>query len=688
MAEGNVEGKIDDLTRTVNRLSQQLDVYAQNDPKMAKKMAKIDNPDEEDEDGDENEVRGNWGGHLDFLLSCLGYAVGLGNVWRFPYLCYKNGGAVFFIPYVIMLVIVGIPIMLLELSLGQFTSSGPLTCWECVPIFKGIGVAMCIVSGLVGIYYNMIIAWALYYLFASFTSKLPWETCSRDNWWQSDYCEGFLAPTDAQNCTAMGFNTTSVGVCMNGTQPYGFWNLTMAEDNGFKRILPTEDYLNGKVLGKNFGDMDNMGPIRWDLTLSLLGAWIIVIAALIKGVKSSGKVVYFTALFPYVVLVILLIRGVTLEGHFKGIEFYILQPDLSKLANSGVWKDAAVQIFFSLSDSWGGLIALASYNKFHNDCVRDTLIVSIGNCLTSFFAGFVIFSFLGFLAHELDTTVDNVAESGVGLAFIVYPAAVVRMPVSPLWAILFFMMLITLGLDSEFALVETVCTGLMDQFPKLRKKSWAVILCTGIVGFLLGLSLCCNGGAYMLQIMDHYSGGWNVLVIAFCECLCIAYFYGFCRYKEDIRVMIGNTPCCCFPWNACYPWWGACYYVLTPVGVLFILIYSFIQYNEVTYGDYIYPSWATALGWLMTIVVVLGIVVTAIIQVFRYSCDEDKEMIELIRPTRYWGPALPKHRRLMATYLPEGSFEIDPWGNDEGIVTPADVKMEMGNMNPGYSEKM
>merc|ERR1712076_244857 len=193
-------------------------------------------------------------------------------------------------------------------------------------------------------------------------------------------------------------------------------------------------------------------------------------------------------------------------------------------------------------------------------------------------------SFLGFLAHELDTTVDNVAESGVGLAFIVYPAAVVRMPVSPLWAILFFMMLITLGLDSEFALVETVCTGLMDQFPKLRKKSWAVILGTGIIGFLLGLSLCCNGGAYMLQIMDHYSGGWNVLVIAFCECLCIAYFY-----------------------------------VLTPVGVLFILIYSFIQYNEVTYGDYIYPSWATALGWLMTIVVVLGIVVTAIIQVFRYS---------------------------------------------------------------------
>lgn len=687
--------KLDAVNAKLDRLAAQMDLYMSS--KMKKKLqAQVAKEVDDEHDDfstdfskDENEDRGNWTGRLDFLLACLGYAVGLGNVWRFPYLCYKNGGAVFFIPYIIMLVFVGIPIFFFELSLGQFTSSGPLTCWEFAPFFKGVGVAMVTVSALVGIYYNMIIAWSLYYLFASFTTKLPWQDCNRD--WATDWCEDYVL-TLSSRCTGPDFNN-SMGVCWNTTNnpwtPYGIYNRTEAEEYNYKKVLPTEQYLNRHVLGKDLPgiSMDNMGKMKWELVLCFLLAWIIVALSLIKGVKSSGKVVYFTALFPYVVLIILLVRGVTLEGYYEGIEFYILKPDISKLASSGVWKDAAVQIFFSLSDSWGGLIALASYNRFHNDALRDSLIVSIGNCLTSFFAGFVIFSFLGFLAYTLNTTVDKVAESGVGLAFIVYPAAVTRMPVSVLWAILFFIMLITLGLDSEFALIETVTTSILDQWPSTRKRKWLVILLTCLVGFILGLSMCTEGGAYMLQLMDHYSGGWNVLVIAFFECISIAYVYGFCRFKEDIRIMVGNNPCCCFPWNCCSYWWAACWYFFTPVGVVFILIYSWVDYSEVKYGNYVYPQWAAALGWMMTLAVISGIVITGLGLIIKQLC-KGEPLVQLFKPSRFWGPYLKKHRRLMLRYLEPSEVDLDPWNQStDNQVQLDDVKPEMGEPNMAYTSE-
>lgn len=715
--------KIDTLNNNLNRLSNTFEDYVnyqQHHPPAAAQgqtMVKKQSPDgpavkmseteeyqfgQQDFTKDENEERGNWTGRLDFLLSCLGYAVGLGNVWRFPYLCYKNGGAVFFIPYIIMLAFVGIPIFFMELSLGQFTSSGPLTCWEMAPWFKGIGYAMLIVSSLVGIYYNMIIAWAIYYLFASFTGDLPWSKC-RDEW-SSDFCStDILVFKDAQlgmdMCnSSVGLTAADNGVCYNYTDPYtnkfgfvqnytvhGIWNTTLAnlQDPKIKAVLPAEDYLNGEVLSSyHAGSIDNFGTPKWELVLSLLCAWIIVTLSLIKGVKSSGKVVYFTALFPYAVLIILLIRGVTLEGHFEGIKFYILQPQLEKLREAAVWKDAAVQIFFSLSASWGGLIALSSYNRFHNDCLRDSLIVSIGNCLTSFFAGFVIFSFLGFLAHEMGVGVADVANSGVTLAFVVYPEAVIRMPVSPLWAILFFLMLITLGLDSEFALVETITTSIMDKFPQWRKKKSLVIVLTCVIMFLLGLTMTCPGGVYMLQVMDHYSGGWNVLLIAIFECICIVYVYGFRRYREDVRIMIGDFGCF-MPWSVCSFYFLATWGFISPGIVIFILVFSWYDYSEVTLGDYKFPQWAAALGWLMTIVVVLGLVATPIILMIQKAV-KGKEIIELFRPSRYWGPALPKHRELMSRYLSPDDFEIDPYGDDE--VDLEHVKPDMGNNNPGFMQ--
>lgn len=140
--------------------------------------------------------------------------------------------------------------------------------------------------------------------------------------------------------------------------------------------------------------LDFMGPVKPTLALCVFGVFVLVYFSLWKGVRSAGKVVWVTALAPYVVLIILLVRGVSLPGADEGIKYY-LTPEWHKLKNSKVWIDAASQIFFSLGPGFGTLLALSSYNKFNNNCYRDALITSSINCLTSFLAGFVIFSVLG-----------------------------------------------------------------------------------------------------------------------------------------------------------------------------------------------------------------------------------------------------------------------------------------------------
>ena len=245
---------------------------------------------------DENVERGNWTGKADFILACLGYAVGLGNVWRFPYLCYENGGAIFFIPYTLMLFFVGMPIFFLELSLGQFTSCGPTTCWRMAGFFKGIGVAMVIVSAWVAIYYVMIIAWAVWYLFASLihVADLPWQYCNGD--YNTEFCSALLHPVNKTSCLAMEFNAAANGVCYNKTAnqsvPYGIWNGTAAKENNIKAITPSEEYYHGRAMGDIYATdrIDGIGPPRWELVLSLIVSWLIVYFSLIKGIKSSGKV--------------------------------------------------------------------------------------------------------------------------------------------------------------------------------------------------------------------------------------------------------------------------------------------------------------------------------------------------------------------------------------------------------------
>ncbi|EEC18529.1 sodium-neurotransmitter symporter, putative [Ixodes scapularis] len=538
-------------------------------------------------DVDENKERGNWTSGVEFLLSCLSYAVGLGNIWRFPYLCYRNGGGAFLIPYSIMLFFVGLPLFFLELSFGQYASEGPITIWKISPLFQGIGYAMFMMTTLVGVYYNMILAWSMFYLLSSLTTQLPWSSC--DNWWNTN-----------------GVHLSNGSCVIKDEVEPSVWDSVVNSTDNTK--MASDEYFHNFVLDLTEGIHD-LGGLRWQLALCLLACWVIVFFCLSRGVKTMGKVVYFTALFPYVVLVILLVRSCTLEGSYDGIMFY-LTPQWHRLLEARVWGDAAMQIFFSLSPCWGGLITLASYNRFHNNCYRDTLFICFGNCGTSFFAGFVIFSIVGFMANKLGVDVSQVAAQGPGLAFVAYPEAVTHLPLPPLWAFLFFFMLMTLGMGTQFTLIETVVTTIVDTFPeKLQHRKPLVLLVCCIFLYLAGLIICTNGGMYVLQLMDDYCASFSALMIGLVEIIVIAWVYGIDRFMEDIKVMLNHYP---FPRR----YWRFVWKFLVPTMIMFILVFSWISMPVTKYGDYVYPSWATAVGYLLSFTSVSAIPAVAIFKIY------------------------------------------------------------------------
>ncbi|KAG2469695.1 SC6A2 protein, partial [Polypterus senegalus] len=355
----------------------------------------------------EDQDRETWGKKIDFLLSVVGFAVDLANVWRFPFLCYKNGG--------------------------------------------GVGYTVILIALYVGFYYNVIIAWSLYYLYSSFTQDLPWQMCG--NSWNS------------ANCTV--------------PEPL---NKTVSN----RTVLPkanntaASEFFERNVLGRHASDgIHDLGLPNWKLSMCLVVVLFILFFSLSKGVKTSGKVVYITATMPYVVLLVLLIRGITLPGAIDGIKAY-LHVNFHQLKNVTVWIDAATQIFYSLGAGFGVLIAFASYNKFDNNCYRDALLTSTANCVTSFFSGFAIFSVLGYMAEEYHVEIEKVATEGPGLVFIVYPEAISKLPGSSFWAVVFFIMLFTLGIDSSFVVVASIVNPNRLEYEEYIYPTWANLVGWGI----------------------------------------------------------------------------------------------------------------------------------------------------------------------------------------------------------------
>ncbi|KAL6114201.1 uncharacterized protein ACO6RY_05024 [Pungitius sinensis] len=520
--------------------------------------------------------RPTWSGRLDFILATVGYAVGLGNVWRFPYLCYSSGGGAFMVPYLTMVILCGIPLLFMEFSIGQYTRLGPVHALAKIcPLLKGVGVATVVISFVFSTYYNVLMSWALYYFFNSFGATLPWTSCN--NTWNE------------------------VGNCSSGF-PGNSTHLQSA----------SQQFFDHRLLEKTRG-IEESGGIRWELFGYLILSWVIVYFCIFKGVKSTGKVVYFTAVFPYFILIALLINNVQLPGAKDGM-LYFVTPVWGKLFEVKVWVNAAAQVFNSAGIAFGSMISMASYNKFKNNILRDALIVSFTNSFTSILAGFVIFSAIGYMAHVHNLPVENIATDGPGLVFVVYPEVLSTMPVFQLWAPLFFFMLLCLGLDSQFATVEVTITFIKDELgPQVlrflkREELLTLVMC--IIGFILGIPHVTKGGIYVFQLMDHYTAVVSLVFLAFFEVVAVCWIFGVPRLSFMVKRMQGKNPNIYF---------RVCWLLLSPLLVLCILISSIVYYTPAHYGEYSYPGWAEGVGWCVSMVSIVWIPLGAIQEINRHK---------------------------------------------------------------------
>ncbi|CAH0700776.1 unnamed protein product [Spodoptera exigua] len=427
------------------------------------------------------------------------------------------------------------------------------------------------------------------YIYHSMSSPLPWQSCG--NSWNTD------------KCTEIGGNNSFF--TSNGS-------ITTPEDEFFHnrllRMSPGITYIGGVVW-----------PVFWSNVI----CWIIVYLCICNGVKSVGKIVYFTVLFPYVVLTALFIRGVTLPGAWKGILFYIL-PDWGQLRKPKVWADAATQLFYSLGPGWGGLMGMASFNKFHYNNLRSSVIIPLVNSGTSIFAGFVVFSVLGFAADRSGVPVGEVATAGPGLAFITYPAAVTMMPAPNLWAITFFVMLFFLGIDSMFVTIEAILSGVVDEIPACRTRKKLITFLTCLV--LFSLSIICNteGGLHVISLLDAHVAIACTPLVCGLEIIAALYTYGPHRLSADIKFMTGR-----------------------PLGRLWLVMLRYIvPIILVVITGYSLKDAAGPAGWCVALISVICIPIYAIQLLFKSKGTLVERIRESCRPNNDWGPADPEMRHL------------------------------------------
>ncbi|MBE0536316.1 MAG: sodium-dependent transporter [Phycisphaerae bacterium] len=471
--------------------------------------------------------RENWGSRGGFILAAIGSAVGLGNLWGFPYKLYSYGGGAFLIPYIVAMFCVGIPMLVLEFSLGHFTQrAAPDAFARTHRRLEFVGWWGILLGFVIVTYYPIILAYCLSFMYYSAQSilhgtPLPWSG------------EGVEGVENAKQFFFTHYLTEGTAVGLGPLQ-IGPWELTI-------------------------------GPFQANIIVPLVIAWVAMYLCICKGVNTVGKIVWLTVPLPWLILAILTIRGITLPGSVKGLVYY-LDPDWSQLVKPTTWRYAFGQVFFSLSLAFGVMLTYASFLHRRSDLNNNAAIIGLADFATSFIAGFAIFSTLGAMAYATGeagapVAIDQVVDGGPGLAFVAFPYALAQLPASAWWSLLFFFTLVTLGIDSAFSITESVLAGIVD---KTGWPRWLVLPLMSLVGLVFGLIYVKRNGLNWLGTIDGFiNGTWGIAFLGLLECAALGWLYNI----EILRAHANERS----DWNL-GKWWSYAIRIVIPVilGTLFL----------------------------------------------------------------------------------------------------------------------
>lgn len=365
-------------------------------------------------------MREQWGTRAGFILAAVGSAIGLGNIWRFPAVAYENGGGAFFIPYLFALLTAGIPLLILEFTIGhKYRGSAPLSYARMNRKAEWIGWWAVFVSFVISTYYAVIIAWAMSY--SVFAINQTW----------GEDTEGFL---------------------------FG-------------------DYLN---LAEVPGQVGSFVP---GVLIPLIIVWVVTLGVLFRGVQKGIEWANRIFIPTLVVLfLIIVIRAVTLPGAVDGLQAFF-EPNFETITSGSVWVAAYGQIFFSLSIAFAIMITYSSYLPKKSDITNNAFITGFSNSSFELLAGIGVFAALGFMAMQAGVGVSEVVAGGIGLAFVVFPMIINEFPaLNGLFGFLFFASLVLAGLSSLISISETYVKGISEKFGISRAK--AVTIGGGIAALI------------------------------------------------------------------------------------------------------------------------------------------------------------------------------------------------------------